>query len=240
MGCVMHAESDGVSTAWYPGHTDGSLPGPYNPVAEGLFGFLLSTWQGLGLGWPQGASYAPAKVQIKGFWKLYDSQGTAPWSSDGCAGGSTASVSATPLVMLASMLHRHRHHHDRRDHARWARWIMGKALAWALTQAGKPYEWGETGPYGYDCSGLVYAAYRHIRKIIPRDTFGMLASLGGRLRVVHGKPKRGDLAFFGSGHVELLLNFRKHLTFGAEAPGTDVGRHRWSVYWHPTLYVAFF
>jgi hypothetical protein len=82
--CVMRVESGGVPTAWYPGHTDGSMPPPYSPVAEGLFGFLLSTWQGLGLGYSQGASYAPASVQIQGFEKLYAEAGTAPWSGDGC------------------------------------------------------------------------------------------------------------------------------------------------------------
>lgn len=33
------------------------------------------------------------------------------------------------------------------------------ALEAALTQVGKPYEWGATGPEGYDCSGLMVWAY---------------------------------------------------------------------------------
>lgn len=37
-----------------------------------------------------------------------------------------------------------------------------KALAYAIkqVQAGKPYVWGAEGPNAFDCSGLVYAAYR--------------------------------------------------------------------------------
>ena len=33
------------------------------------------------------------------------------------------------------------------------------AVAFAMRQVGKPYQWGATGPDAYDCSGLVYAAY---------------------------------------------------------------------------------
>jgi peptidoglycan DL-endopeptidase CwlO len=34
------------------------------------------------------------------------------------------------------------------------------ALKFALAQRGKNYKWSEEGPYEYDCSGLMYAAYR--------------------------------------------------------------------------------
>lgn len=34
------------------------------------------------------------------------------------------------------------------------------ALKFALAQRGKPYKWSEEGPNQYDCSGLMYAAYR--------------------------------------------------------------------------------
>jgi peptidoglycan DL-endopeptidase CwlO len=35
-----------------------------------------------------------------------------------------------------------------------------KALQYALAQRGDPYEWSEEGPDTFDCSGLMYAAYR--------------------------------------------------------------------------------
>jgi cell wall-associated NlpC family hydrolase len=46
------------------------------------------------------------------------------------------------------------------------------AIAFALRQIGKPYQWGATGPDVYDCSGLVYAAYAAAGIRIARTTFG--------------------------------------------------------------------
>jgi cell wall-associated NlpC family hydrolase len=45
------------------------------------------------------------------------------------------------------------------------------AIAFALRQVGKPYQWGAAGPDAYDCSGLVYAAYAAARVAIARTTF---------------------------------------------------------------------
>jgi cell wall-associated NlpC family hydrolase len=65
------------------------------------------------------------------------------------------------------------------------------AFRWAKTQAGKPYIYGGTGPKGYDCSGLVYAAYKRAGFTLPRTTEGMLTSS----KLGHsGKPKAGELA----------------------------------------------
>jgi len=72
--CVIASESGGD-------------PAAYNPSsgASGLFGFLLSTWDGMGLGYPGGASTAPPSVQYEAFDKLYAEAGASPWSSyDGC------------------------------------------------------------------------------------------------------------------------------------------------------------
>lgn len=105
------------------------------------------------------------------------------------------------------------------------------ALRWAERQAGKWYCFGGTGGC-FDCSGLVMSAYRHAGISIPRTTYGMLAS--PRLhRIAASQRQRGDLAFYGSGHVELVT---ARGTFGAAAPGTPVGWHHPSAWWHPTMY----
>lgn len=109
------------------------------------------------------------------------------------------------------------------------------AFDWARAQAGKPYVYGGTGPGGYDCSGLVYAAYRHAGITLPRTTEQMLASgMFGRTNA----PRPGELAFFGAGHVEMVTRAR-HLTFGALKPGTAVWWHRWwaGSGWRPTTYL---
>lgn len=117
--------------------------------------------------------------------------------------------------------------------ARRAAHLRRAAWRWALRQRGKPYLYGGTGPYGFDCSGLVYAAYRAIGLRLPRTTYGMLASWH-LVRIPKRRARRGDLAFFGSGHVELYD--WGPWTFGAADTGTLIGFHRMNAYWHPTMY----
>ncbi|HVB45750.1 MAG TPA: NlpC/P60 family protein [Streptosporangiaceae bacterium] len=105
-----------------------------------------------------------------------------------------------------------------------------RAYAWALSQSGHWYVWGGTGP-GYDCSGLVMMAYRHAGIRLPRTTTGMLAS---RLLVRVWHPRMGDLAFYGSWHVELFR--RWGYTFGAHDPGTRVGFVHYGWGWRPTAF----
>lgn len=93
-----------------------------------------------------------------------------------------------------------------------------RALAWARTQAGKPYVYGGTGPYGYDCSGLVMMAYEHAGAQLPRTTYGML---GSGMLTWTSSPRPGDLAFYGSGHVELYAGNGE--TWGAHDSGTVIG-----------------
>lgn len=110
-----------------------------------------------------------------------------------------------------------------------------EAMAWARAHEGAPYVWGATGPWGFDCSGLVYASYRHVGITLPRDTFEMLAAVGSKLIPEPiSAARRGDLLFFGSGHVELATS-HWHLSFGAQQPGTSVGYHFWSGWWAPTM-----
>jgi cell wall-associated NlpC family hydrolase len=104
---------------------------------------------------------------------------------------------------------------------------------YAVRQHGKPYIWGGTGPAGYDCSGLVYAAYRAAGVALPRTTYGMLASWH-LVRISKSQARRGDLAFFGTGHVEIYD--WGGWTFGAQESGTRIGFHLMNAFWHPTMY----
>lgn len=107
------------------------------------------------------------------------------------------------------------------------------AYKYATAQRGKWYCWGGTGPSCYDCSGLVSSAYRHVHIWLGRTTYDMLRS-GRLIRIGHSQVRPGDLAFYGTGHVELVSGL--HSTFGAHDPGNRIGWIRSSVYWHPTAY----
>ncbi|HXW44239.1 MAG TPA: C40 family peptidase [Streptosporangiaceae bacterium] len=108
-----------------------------------------------------------------------------------------------------------------------------EAWHYARRQIGKPYRWGGTGPASFDCSGLVYAAYMHAGITLPRTTQEMLAS-PLLIRITKRQARRGDLAFFGTGHVELYA--WGNWTFGAAHTGTRIGFHRMNSFWHPTMY----
>lgn len=71
--------------------------------------------------------------------------------------------------------------------------IAVTALRIALTQQGKPYVWGATGPNTYDCSGLVYWAYKQMGITIPRSSSEQ-AQVGRPVARQDLQP--GDLVFF--------------------------------------------
>ena len=80
-------------------------------------------------------------------------------------------------------------------------------VAFAKRQLGVPYRWGGISRRtGFDCSGLVYAAYRSIGRKLPHSTWGQMA-LGVRVRFARLRP--GDLVFTnGGGHVVLVVSKR--------------------------------
>jgi cell wall-associated NlpC family hydrolase len=74
--------------------------------------------------------------------------------------------------------------------------IAAQIITYGLAQMGKPYIWGGTGPGGFDCSGLIYAAYRSVGIILPRTTFGMW-DLPAHVPERDAEP--GDIVFFNTG-----------------------------------------
>ncbi|WP_433701459.1 NlpC/P60 family protein [Nocardiopsis sp. CA-288880] len=68
-------------------------------------------------------------------------------------------------------------------------------LDFARAQIGKPYVWGGTGPDGYDCSGLVQAAWAQAGVSLPRTTYDQV---NAGTRVSRDEVQPGDLLFFYS------------------------------------------
>ncbi|ECG1191872.1 NlpC/P60 family protein [Salmonella bongori] len=71
------------------------------------------------------------------------------------------------------------------------------AMSKLMNQLGKPYHWGGTSPRtGFDCSGLVYYAYKDLVKIrIPR-TANEMYHLRDAAPIERSELKNGDLVFF--------------------------------------------
>ena len=104
----------------------------------------------------------------------------------------------------------------------------GIAVDWALAQVGTPYIWGGEAPgVGFDCSGLVQAAYRVAGITLPRvaqDQYDAGTQLppGALL-------EPGDLVFFGGGprdvsHVGIYVGTQDGQAIMVDAPhtGADV------------------
>jgi cell wall-associated NlpC family hydrolase len=72
----------------------------------------------------------------------------------------------------------------------------GGALEFALNQLGVPYVWGGESPQGYDCSGLVQAAYRAVGIALGRTAQEQFDA-GPRVRA-GAQLEPGDLVFFGA------------------------------------------
>lgn len=89
------------------------------------------------------------------------------------------------------------------------------AVKAALSQMGKPYQWGAEGPDSYDCSGLTLWAWAHAGVSLPHNS-GMQYSATARVSQSDWQP--GDLLFFGSPihHVAMYIGNGKMV----EAPYT--------------------
>jgi peptidoglycan DL-endopeptidase CwlO len=83
--------------------------------------------------------------------------------------------------------------------------LARRVVAYARHQVGVAYSYGGSSPAaGFDCSGLVYAAYRSIGWKIPRSSWDQLR-VGRRVGFAGLRP--GDLLFTeGGGHVQLVVS----------------------------------
>lgn len=70
-----------------------------------------------------------------------------------------------------------------------------RAVQFALAQLGKPYEWGAEGPNRFDCSGLMWAAYRSVGVTLQRVSRDQYRTT---TQVSVDKLLPGDLVFFAT------------------------------------------
>lgn len=109
-----------------------------------------------------------------------------------------------------------------------------RAVAYAYAQLGKPYVWGATGPYTYDCSGLVQAAWSSAGVSIPRTTYEQYAALP---HVPMSAIQPGDLIFFdGLGHVGIYVG--NNTIIDAPQSGEDVELISLSSPWYASTLVG--
>jgi cell wall-associated NlpC family hydrolase len=105
-----------------------------------------------------------------------------------------------------------------------------KAVAFVYDQLGCPYVYGGTGPchMGFDCSGLVQAAWASAGVQIPRDTYEQWAALP---HVPLSSLEPGDLLIYnGEGHVAMYVG--GGYIIDAPQTGMDVEKIPESTSWY--------
>ena len=74
---------------------------------------------------------------------------------------------------------------------------VATVMAFARAQLGLPYRWGGAGPGGWDCSGLVTAAYATIGLVLPHNAQAQYEATSAS-SVALSRLQPGDLVFFGA------------------------------------------
>ena len=73
------------------------------------------------------------------------------------------------------------------------------AADWALSQIGRPYQWGGAGPYTYDCSGLTMVAWAHAGVALLHYTGDQWVE---GVHVPLDSLQRGDLLFYATNNSD--------------------------------------
>jgi hypothetical protein len=90
-------------------------------------------------------------------------------------------------------------------------------IAYATTEIGKPYVYGDEGPDTFDCSGLMQWVYSHVGVQLPRTARDQQAATA---KV--SNPSPGDLVFFGSPATHVGLYIGAGRMISAPHPGASV------------------
>lgn len=97
------------------------------------------------------------------------------------------------------------------------------AVTFALSQVGKPYVYGGTGPYGYDCSGLALASWLTAGVHLPRTASEQYYA--GR-HVPLSEVEPGDLIFWASDTADPSTIYHVAISLGGDrtVQATETGQ----------------
>ncbi|MUL42924.1 hypothetical protein FZ103_17415 [Streptomonospora sp. PA3] len=109
-----------------------------------------------------------------------------------------------------------------------------KVLQYARNQRGKPYIWGGIGPTGYDCSGLLWQAYKAAglpqRYVDHRWTTNTMYTMSAAKEVTWDSVRPGDMILTGRNsagmptHVSMVTALRDGRPMVIEAYSSSVAR----------------
>jgi murein DD-endopeptidase len=98
----------------------------------------------------------------------------------------TAKLTKLDKPLKLSAAHKKRYQHAKKT-----------AMTKLMSQMGKPYQWGGSSPQtGFDCSGLIYYAYKDVVKIKMPRTANEMYHLRDAAPIKKSELEKGDLVFF--------------------------------------------
>lgn len=154
-------------------------------------------------------TYGTVLSQSNGWYKISTSRGTGWVFGSYFRVGGTATVSAAaPASNIASI---------------------------ARSLVGRPYVYGATGPYAFDCSGFTQYVFRQAGISISRTTETQYYTRGTRIRSYSGL-QAGDLVFFantykpGISHVGIYLGNGQMVHAGSSKTGVNITNINYA-YW---------
>jgi hypothetical protein len=107
---------------------------------------------------------------------------------------------------------------------------LAQVVDFARQQIGDPYKWGAVGPDAFDCSGLVYAAYKFAGIPVARVTAAQFGKGGREVPMADAKP--GQVVYIDEpgavDHVGIFIGNGQMID--APTEGKPVGIHNISAY----------
>jgi cell wall-associated NlpC family hydrolase len=132
------------------------------------------------------------------------------------------------------------HHHESRAAKRHAAKVrrhntsVQKVLREAQRQKGKPYVYGDDGPHGFDCSGLVRFVFMHsVHRVLPHNA---AAQYHTSRHIGRRSVQRGDLVFVDNGGYISHVGIYDGHGYWWVAPHTGTHVQRQKIYHAHLLY----